>query len=232
VEEVYEVLEAIDLEDSEKLCEELGDLLLQVVFHARVAEESGIFSMQDVIDGVSEKMVRRHPHVFGEVTVQDAAEVVVNWEAIKKQEKIGERKGVLDGIPKGLPALLRAYKLQTKAAKVGFDWDDIAPVWDKVREEIAELTAAAAAKNLPDIEEELGDVLFAVVNLARFLGVEAETALNGANNKFMRRFQYIEDKVVGQGLEWDKLTLKELDRIWDEAKQANLREKYKNFNKN
>ncbi|MCE5285070.1 MAG: nucleoside triphosphate pyrophosphohydrolase, partial [Pelosinus sp.] len=225
VEEVYEVLEAIDLEDSEKLCEELGDLLLQVVFHARVAEESGIFSMQDVINGVSEKMVRRHPHVFGGLTVRDAAEVVVNWEAIKKQEKAGERKRILDGIPKGLPALLRAYKLQGKAAKVGFDWDDVQPVWDKVQEELVELREAAAADNLRDIEGELGDVLFSVVNLARFLGVEAETALNVTNNKFIRRFQYIENKVMQQGLKWDKLTLEELDRIWNKAKQAELREK-------
>lgn len=226
VEEVYEVLEAIDLEDSEKLCEELGDLLLQVVFHARVAEESGIFSMQDVIDGVSQKMVRRHPHVFGEVTVRDAAEVVVNWEAIKKEEKAGERQGILDGIFKGLPALLRAYKLQGKAAKVGFDWDDIEPVWDKVQEELGELREAAALGNLRDIEGELGDVLFAVVNLARFLGIEAETALNVTNNKFMRRFQYIENKVIQQGLRWEKLTLKELDGAWDEAKKGEVRGKF------
>lgn len=225
VEEVYEVLEAIDLEDTEKLCEELGDLLLQVVFHARVAEESGCFSMQDVIDGVSKKMVRRHPHVFGKVSVRDAAEVVVNWEAIKKQEKADERSGVLDGIPKGLPALLRAYKLQGKAAKVGFDWDSIEPVWDKVREELAELQEAESRNHLLDIEEELGDVLFAVVNLARFLGVEAETALNVTNNKFVRRFQYIENKVAQLGLKWDKLTLEELDGIWNEAKEGEISRK-------
>lgn len=225
VEEVYEVLEAIDLKDNKKLCEELGDLLLQVVFHARVAEESKSFSMQDVIDGVSEKMVHRHPHVFGQVTVQDAAEVVVNWEAIKKEEKKGERTGILDGIPKGLPALLRAYKLQGKAAKVGFDWDSIAPVWDKVAEELDELKEAALSDDLSATEEELGDVLFSIVNIARFLGIEAETALNVTNNKFVRRFQYIENKVAKGGIGWDKFTLKELDGIWNEAKQAEFRGK-------
>lgn len=219
VEEVYEVLEAIDLKDSDKLREELGDLLLQIVFHARVAEESGIFSMQDVIDEVSEKMVRRHPHVFGQVSVRDAAEVVVNWEAIKKREKAYERNSVLDGIPKGLPALMRAFKLQVKAHKVGFDWDDIEPVWEKVEEELTELREAVQNNNLSDIEGELGDVVFAVVNLARFLGVEAETALNVTNNKFIRRFQYIEEKIADQGLKWDKLTLKELDGMWNKAKQ-------------
>jgi tetrapyrrole methylase family protein/MazG family protein len=223
VEEVYEVLEAIDLVDSKKLCEELGDLLLQIVFHARIAEESGVFTMQDVIAGVCEKMVRRHPHVFGEVTVRDAAEVVLNWEAIKKQEKAGERKGILDGISPGLPALLRAYKLQGKAAKVGFDWEDIAPVWEKVNEELSELFEAANIGNHQGIEGELGDVLFAVVNLARFLGVEAETALHVTNNKFVRRFQYIEQQVALQNAKWNELTLKELDRMWNEAKQGELR---------
>ena len=222
VEEVYEVLEAIDLADGVKLCEELGDLLLQIIFHARIAEESGEFTVQDVIDTVTEKMVRRHPHVFGEITVQDAAEVVVNWEQIKRQEKPGERPGVLDGIPVGLPALMTAYKLQAKAAKVGFDWEDIVPVWDKVAEELAELKEAAA---LPEIEraekteDELGDVLFAVVNLARFMGIDPESALNRTNNKFRRRFTYIEDKLKEQKTAWSDLNLEQLDVFWEEAKQ-------------
>lgn len=227
VEEVYEVLEAIELADGKKLCEELGDLLLQIVFHARVAEESGVFSMQDVIDDVTKKMIRRHPHVFGDITVHDAAEVVVNWEAIKRQEKSGERKAVLDGVPAGLPALMRAYKLQSKAAKVGFDWDTIAPVWGKIEEEVVELKEAAEGGDPTAIESELGDVLFAVVNAARFLHAEPEVALTAANNKFMRRFAYIEAQVQIQGRKWQDYTLAELDKLWNKAKNLEKYEKIK-----
>lgn len=222
VEEVYEVIEAIDLEDSVQLCEELGDLLLQIVFHARIAEEFGEFTMQDVVNEVTEKMVRRHPHVFGDVSVRDAAEVVVNWDAIKKGEKGHERKSVLDGVPSGLPSLMRAYKLQGKAAKVGFDWDNIGPVWEKIEEELVELKEAAALGDVRATEGELGDVLFAVVNLARFLHIEPETALNVTNNKFLRRFAYIEDYVNRQGAKWENLSLQQLDKLWDEAKASEI----------
>ena len=225
VEEVYEVLEAIELADGVKLCEELGDLLLQIVFHARLAEESGGFTMQDVVDTVTEKMVRRHPHVFGKITVRDAAEVVVNWDQIKKREKAGERIGVLDGIPIGLPTLMAAYKLQAKAAKVGFDWDDIGPVWDKIAEELDELKEAAAlpeAERAQQTEDELGDVLFAVVNLARFMGIDPETALNRTNNKFRRRFNYIEAKLKEQGIAWENTILADLDVLWEEAKKKEV----------
>lgn len=227
VEEVYEVLEAIELADGAKLCEELGDLLLQIVFHARVAEESGVFTMQDVVDTVTEKMVRRHPHVFGEISVRDAAEVVVNWEQIKKREKAGERTAVLDGVPIGLPSLMTAYKLQAKAAKVGFDWADIEPVWGKVTEELSELKEAAA---LPEpersqrVEEELGDVLFAIVNLARFMGIEPETALNATNNKFRRRFSYIESALKAQNRRWEDMDLAGLDVLWEEAKRKEAKQ--------
>lgn len=222
VEEVYEVLEAIELADGVKLCEELGDVLLQIVFHARIAEESGGFTMQDVIDNVTEKMVRRHPHVFGSITVRDAAEVVLNWEQIKKREKALERTGVLDGIPVGLPSLMTAYKLQAKAAKVGFDWDNIAPVWDKVFEELQELREAAALPAVArerEAEGELGDVLFAVVNLARFMGIDPETALNVTNNKFRKRFAYIETKLKEQKCRWEDMNLASLDILWEEAKK-------------
>lgn len=219
VEEVYEVLEAIELAAPDKLCEELGDLLLQIVFHARIAEESDDFSMQDVIDTVCEKMIRRHPHVFGDVTVNDAAEVVVNWEQIKKQEKGRQAYSVLAGIPIGLPSLMRAYKMQGKAAKVGFDWDNIAPVWEKIKEELTELQEAVDSGHQANIEGELGDVLFAVVNLARFINVEPETALNRTNNKFERRFNYIEEIVKKRGKEWKNYTLAELDCLWEEAKR-------------
>ncbi|HWQ61124.1 MAG TPA: nucleoside triphosphate pyrophosphohydrolase [Negativicutes bacterium] len=218
VEEVYEVLEAIDLADGDKLCEELGDLLLQIVFHARIAEEAGEFSMQDVVDVVTEKMVRRHPHVFGETTVRDAAEVIVNWEKIKRREHPGERPSVLDGVPKELPSLMRAYKLQAKAAKVGFDWNSVAPVWDKIYEELGELREAAAGDDAAAVEGELGDVLFSIVNLARFFDIEPETSLNVTNNKFIRRFAYIEAAVKGRGLKWKDFTLEQLDALWNEAK--------------
>ena len=214
IEEVYEVLEAIDEQDPTHLCEELGDLLLQIVFHARMAEEAGDFSMQDVVDTVTEKLIRRHPHVFGDISVQDAAEVIVNWDAIKRREKKQKPKSALDGVPQGLPALLRANKLQMKAAKVGFDWDDIAPVWDKVAEELAELRQAAAVGNPSEIEDELGDVVFAVVNLGRFLGVETEVALNRANNKFSRRFHQVEEMLRQQGRKWQELDLAQMDELW------------------
>ncbi|MDR3589698.1 MAG: nucleoside triphosphate pyrophosphohydrolase [Negativicutes bacterium] len=225
VEEVYEVLEAIELADADKLCEELGDVLLQIVFHARIAEECGSFSMQDVIDVVTEKLIRRHPHVFGDITVRDAAEVVVNWDRIKRQEKRGERTKVLDGVPQGLPSLMRAFKLQAKAAKVGFDWRHIEPVWDKITEELTELRQAAASADKSATEGELGDVLFSIVNLARFLAIDPETALTATNNKFIRRFAYIEETVNRQGQKWEKMTLEQLDTLWEEAKRQKTRQK-------
>ncbi|MEG6586191.1 nucleoside triphosphate pyrophosphohydrolase [Dendrosporobacter sp. 1207_IL3150] len=221
VEEVYEVLEAIDLAEGDKLCEELGDLLLQIVFHARIAEECGEFSMQDVIASVTEKMVRRHPHVFGDITVRDAGEVVLNWDMIKKQEKGHERSSILDGVPQELPSLMKAYKLQAKAAKVGFDWDNINPIWEKIEEEITELKEALLEGETEALEGELGDILFAVVNLARFLGIDAEIALNVTNSKFKNRFAYIEAKVKEKGTNWEHFTLAELDKFWDEAKGLN-----------
>ena len=218
IEEVYEVIEAIDLEDKDLLCEELGDLLMQVVFHARMAEEANLFSMQDVIDGITAKLIRRHPHVFGDVSVKDADEVLSNWEIIKQAEKT-ERTSVLDGVPKDLPALMSAYKLQHKASKVGFDWPDIDPVWDKLDEELHELEEAIADGNKAQIEEELGDVLFTLVNISRFLKVDAEVALSSTNNKFRKRFSYIEDKVKAKHQKWELLSLIDLDELWAEQKK-------------
>jgi tetrapyrrole methylase family protein/MazG family protein len=222
VEEVYEVLEAIDLQQGELLCEELGDLLLQIVFHARIAEEAKVFTMQQVIDGIAEKMIRRHPHVFGDTSVRDAGEVVLNWDAIKKQEHGHERPSVLDGIPKGLPSLMRAYKLQAKAAKVGFDWDRIEPVWDKIYEELEELKDACAQGQAINMEAELGDVIFSIVNLARFLKIDGEVALNTTNNKFRRRFLYIEKVMKEKKLKWENMSLKQLDFLWEEAKSNKI----------
>lgn len=218
IEETYEVIEAIDLQDSHLLCEELGDLLLQVVFHARMAEETGAFSLQEVIDEATEKLIRRHPHIFGDVQASDAGAALMAWDAIKKQEK-KERKSVLDGVPKGLPALMSAQKLQHKAAKVGFDWDDIAPVWDKIKEEIDELKEAHTEGNANHIEEELGDVLFSVVNLARFLKVDAELALMNCNRKFKKRFGYVEKMVEKSGKKWSEYTLGALDSLWETSKK-------------
>jgi tetrapyrrole methylase family protein/MazG family protein len=221
LEEAYEVLEAIDLNDS--------DLLLHIVFQARIAEENNLFSMQDVVQSVCDKMIRRHPHVFGDVKINSAADVVVNWDKIKKQEKNGCRASFLDGIPKGAPSLLRAFKLQSKAAKAGFDWNDLGPVWEKVDEELAELKEAVSesqisGKNKNDkvlnkVKSELGDTFFALVNLARFLGADSETALNAANNKFARRFRYMEEQAAKQNRSLLDFDLEGLDMLWEEAKK-------------
>ena len=218
IEEVYEYLEAVDAEDTEGMREELGDILMQIVFHARMAEEAGRFDLQDVIDEVVDKLIRRHPHVFGETKVTGSDEVLINWEAIKKTEKT-ERKHVLDGVTQGLPALLRAYKLQSKAAKVGFDWPDVKGVWDKVQEELAELQEALASGDRAAAENELGDVLFALVNYARHQKIEPEVALNGTNNRFAKRFAHVESCVEASGKAWQDFSLDELDQFWDEAKR-------------
>lgn len=217
VEEVYEVIDAIDNENTKELCDELGDLLLQIVFHARIAEENGSFAMQDVVTNVVEKMYRRHPHVFGTIQVSDSAEVIKNWEEIKKTEYT-ERKNILDGIPKGLPALAASYKLQGKAAKVGFDWPDAKGVWDKLAEEIAELKEAVAHNDGQEIEHEFGDMLFAMANLGKHLGSQPEIALNKANGRFKKRFSYVEECVINSKKPWQDFSLAELDEFWSEAK--------------
>ena len=219
IEEVYEYLEAVDNDDVEGMREELGDVLMQIVFHARMAEEAGRFDLQDVIDEVVDILIRRHPHVFGETHVNGSDEVLVNWEAIKKTEKT-ERKHILDGVAQGLPALMRAYKLQSKAAKVGFDWPDTTGVWAKVQEELGELQEALQAGDKEAAEAELGDVLFAIVNYARHYKIEPEVALNGTNNRFATRFAHVEAQVEASGKQWQDFTLAELDHFWDEAKAA------------
>lgn len=232
VEETYEVLEAIDLGDQDKLREELGDLLLQVVFHAQLAAEEGHFTMDEVIAATVEKLIRRHPHVFGGATVNGVAGVLETWEQIKKTELKEERLSALDGIPKGLPSLQRAEKLQNKAAKVGFDWKEWSGPWAKVKEELAEFEEVLGQ---PDdlgpgspawrrLEEEFGDLLFSLVNLGRFFDIQAEMALNRTNAKFIRRFQEMEREAARQGQTLPELTLTQQEALWQKAKSVDREE--------
>ncbi|NEU32550.1 nucleoside triphosphate pyrophosphohydrolase [bacterium LRH843] len=221
LEETYEVLEAIDDEDDEHLIEELGDVLLQVMLHAQIGEDDGYFSIRDVIQGITEKMVRRHPHVFAERSVHDADEVVQNWEAIKQQEKGGQAHlSIFSSIPKGLPALMEAMNIQKKAADVGFDWEEAAPMWMKLQEEIGEFMVEVKAGNKREMGQEFGDVLFVLVNLARFYKIDAEEALLSTNQKFKRRFSYIEEAVAASGQKLTEMGLEELDRLWEQAKKV------------
>jgi MazG family protein len=218
LEEAYELLEAIDDKDVEGMREELGDVLLQVVFHARLAEEAGVFTMQNVVDDIVAKLIHRHPHVYGTIEVANTTDVLKNWEALKAEEK-KDRKRVLDGIAKGLPALMRAYKLQSKAAKVGFDWNNKDDVWAKVLEELEELQEAVKENNIAHIEWELGDTIFALANYARHLNLEPETAVNAANNRFFNRFNYVEDKITSTARTWADFSLSDMNKFWEDAKK-------------
>ncbi|MDX2163761.1 MAG: nucleoside triphosphate pyrophosphohydrolase [bacterium] len=227
LEEAYEVLEALDAENVDALREELGDLLLQIVLHAQIAVEDGEFTMRDVIAGLNAKLIRRHPHVWGDVNVGGAADVVTNWEALKKQEhaeKGIERRSILDSVPKGLPALAQAYEYTAKAAKPGFDWAKIDDVAAKAREELAELLDAERhADHDPDhVREELGDLLFVLVNWSRWLKIDPEIALREANAKFYRRFHFIETQAAAQGRALNTMSLAEMDALWNQAKAEGL----------
>lgn len=219
IEEAYEVAEAIDRDDPEELCGELGDLLLQVVFHAEMARESGRFRIEDVCARIVDKMVRRHPHVFADVQVEGAADVVRNWEAIKARER-GSDASAVDGVPRALPALQRSERIGEKASRVGFDWTDAAQVLAKVDEERAELEAAIAGGDRERVAAEIGDLLFAVANLARKLDVEPERALAGTVDRFEARFRHVESRVRASGREMSAVDPDELDRLWNEAKRA------------
>jgi MazG family protein len=218
VEECHEVIEAIEKADDANLQEELGDILLHVVMHSQMAGERGAFSFEDVTTTVSEKMVRRHPHVFGDTSAANSEEVLTQWDQIKRREK-GGTTGALDGIPSSLPALLRAQNAQKKAARVGFDWPDLEPVFEKIKEETAEIHEAIAQKDAGALEAEVGDLLFTAVNLARKLGVDAETALSGSTKRFISRFQAIERELQSDGRKMEETPLEELDRIWDQVKR-------------
>ncbi len=223
IEEAYEVIDAIDSKNMNNLCEELGDLLLQVVFHARIAEEARVFTMSDVIKGISEKLIRRHPHVFGSITAKTSQEVILNWEAIKKTEKNATQSERTAGnedffrLPKGLPALILAEEVQKKAGKVGFDWDAVDGPLTKIYEELAELEKEMDSGDRQ--QEELGDLLFSIVNLSRFLGINAEEALRIGTQKFQKRFNVMLKLMAESGMKMEGMSIKEMDFYWDKAKK-------------
>jgi tetrapyrrole methylase family protein/MazG family protein len=221
MEESYEVLEAIDAGDREHLREELGDLLLQIVLHAQIASENGDFTLSEVLFDINKKITNRHPHVFGDVEVENIQGVMKNWEKLKSEERnhecCEEFSSVLSSIPKQLPSLATAQKYQERAARVGFDWKEISGVFEKVEEEIEEVKQTKTKKRL---ESEMGDLLFAVVNLIRWNGFDAESALRMANEKFRKRFEYIEKSIAAKGLSMSDFSLDEMDVLWDEAKSS------------
>jgi len=224
IEETYEVLETIDDDDPDAMCEELGDLMLQVMLHSQMEEETGAFTVYDVIRGLNEKLIRRHPHVFGDREAEDADEALANWQSIKDEEKRSKgiepkRQSALDGVPRDLPALMKAFKLQKKAAAVGFDWPNAREVLEKLDEELGELREAMDGNDPAHTAEELGDLLFVVANLARKLKIDPEDALTGANRKFVERFQYIENGLRLRGKDFDQTDLLEMESLWQEAKQ-------------
>jgi XTP/dITP diphosphohydrolase len=219
IEETYELSEAVLANDYDAICKELGDVLLHVVFYAIMGEESGHFNIDDVITKLCEKLIFRHPHVFSETAVKDAAEVIQNWEQLKLKEK-GGNKTVLSGVPASLPSLVKAYRIQDKARAVGFDWDVREQVWDKVAEETGELKAELAAGNPDSIEDEFGDLLFSIVNAARLYKVNPDTALERTNRKFIQRFNYLEQQTIQKGRSLKDMTLAEMNEIWEEAKRV------------
>jgi MazG family protein len=220
LEETYEVLEAIDAGDAREHCEELGDLLLQIVFQAQLTKEQGQFEFADVADAISSKLVSRHPHVFGDVEVKDADEVLRQWAALKREEKRAKGRGesVLEGVPREMPALARADRLTEKASRIGFDWPDAGGAREKVTEELGELDEAIAAGDRAAVEHELGDVLFALANLSRKLGIPPEEALRGSVSRFVTRFSHIEHELARRGVPHGAASLEEMDALWNEAK--------------
>ncbi len=217
-EEVYELSDAIFDKNMPEIKKELGDILLHIVFYAKLGSEINQFNMKDIIDSLNKKLIYRHPHVFGEVNVQNATEVEENWEQLKLKEKDGN-KTVLSGIPKALPACIKAYRIQDKVRGVGFDWEQKEQIWDKVNEELNELKVEIEADNREKIEAEFGDLLFAVINAARLYGVHPEDALEKTNRKFIKRFSYLEENTIKKGLKLKDMTVEEMDVFWNEAKK-------------
>ncbi|MGB3852637.1 MAG: nucleoside triphosphate pyrophosphohydrolase [Tunicatimonas sp.] len=220
IEETYELSDAILQGDLPEVQKELGDLALHLVFYAKIASEQGAFTITEVLEGISDKLVRRHPHVYGDVTADDAGTVERNWEQIKLQEKGAVKKTVLGGVPPSLPALLKAYRMQEKARGVGFDWEHGEQVWEKVQEELQEFKEELRSGDAVKQEEEFGDLLFSLVNYARFAGINPEDALERTNKKFMRRFNYLEQRVQEEGKNLGDMTLNEMNVYWEEAKKS------------
>lgn len=219
LEETYEVIEAIDEKSPQHLKEELGDLLLQPIFHAAIAEECGDFTIDDIIDTLCQKLIRRHPHVFGDLEIKDSNQQIENWEKIKKLEKGDERPSALSGVPDHLPALLKAQKIGEKASRVGFDWEHSDQVFAKVMEELHEFEEAWAGGNPERMEDELGDLLFAIANLGRFLSLNPEEALRKTISRFQKRFSYVEKELLQQGVQMQSATLEQMDKLWESAKR-------------
>jgi XTP/dITP diphosphohydrolase len=219
IEECFELCDALMADDTQNICKELGDVFLHIAFYAKIASEKQQFDMKDVCDRLCEKLIYRHPHVFGTAVAETAGEVCKNWEQLKMTEK-GGNKSVLSGVPVSLPSLIKAYRMQEKAANVGFDWEKKEDVWSKVREEIAEVEQEMAKGDKVNMEKEFGDLLFSLVNAARLYDVNLDTALELTNAKFRRRFNYVEEHSLAQGRSLGDMSLQEMDRLWNEAKKS------------
>ncbi|MBO4984467.1 MAG: nucleoside triphosphate pyrophosphohydrolase [Bacteroides sp.] len=218
IEETYELCDALIRNDKKEICKELGDVLLHVAFYAKIGSETGDFDMKDVCDRLCDKLIFRHPHVFGDTVAETAGQVSQNWEQLKLKEKDGN-KSVLSGVPASLPSLIKAYRIQDKARNVGFDWEERTQVWDKVKEEIAEFQAEVEHMDQKKAEEEFGDVMFSLINAARLYKINPDNALEHTNQKFIRRFNYVEEHSIRQGKNLQEMTLEEMDKLWNEAKQ-------------
>lgn len=221
IEETFELCDALARNDEKEICKELGDVLLHVAFYAKIASEKGEFDMKDVCDKLCDKLIFRHPHVFGDVKAETAGQVSENWEQLKLKEKDGN-KTVLSGVPSALPALIKAYRIQDKARNVGFDWEEKDQVWDKVKEEFGELQTEIANADTDKAEAEFGDFLFSIINAGRLYGINPENALERTNQKFIRRFNYLEAHTIAQGKNLKEMTLAEMDKLWNEAKSKGL----------
>lgn len=221
IEETYELCDALMRDDKNEICKELGDVLLHVIFYAKIGSEKGDYDIKDVCDKLCDKLIYRHPHVFGEEKSETVGQVLDNWEQLKLKEKDGN-KSVLSGVPAALPSLIKAYRMQDKARHVGFDWEEKEQVWDKVKEEFSELQVEIANLDKDKAEAEFGDLLFSVINAARLYGINPDNALERTNQKFLRRFNYLEEHTLKKGLQLKEMTLEEMDVIWDEAKKLGL----------
>lgn len=221
IEETYELCDALMRDDKNEICKELGDVLLHVIFYAKIGSEKGDYDIKDVCDKLCDKLIYRHPHVFGEEKSETVGQVLDNWEQLKLKEKDGN-KSVLSGVPAALPSLIKAYRMQDKARHVGFDWEKKEQVWDKVKEEFSELQVEIANLDKDKAEAEFGDLLFSVINAARLYGINPDNALERTNQKFLRRFNYLEEHTLKKGLQLKEMSLEEMDVIWDEAKKLGL----------